>query len=118
MKRGGPLQRKTSLRSSGSLSRSSTLSRSPMRESAKTKTKNAKKRRDWSKTRQLVIERDGSCRGREMGGPCGGGAHVHHVKRRSQGGTDELFNLVLLCSDHHEMVHSRIEFARSIGLLA
>lgn len=31
--------------------------------------------------------------------------HVHHVKPKSEGGTDEASNLTTLCSAHHRLVH-------------
>ncbi len=31
--------------------------------------------------------------------------HVHHIKTRGAGGTDDPENLVLLCAIHHDMVH-------------
>lgn len=30
---------------------------------------------------------------------------VHHIVRRSQGGTDELANLLVTCSLHHRYIH-------------
>lgn len=53
--------------------------------------------------RMAVHERDKTCR------MCGGssrGLHCHHVIYRSQGGPDTEENLVLLCAEHHELVHS------------
>ena len=41
---------------------------------------------------------------------------AHHRKLRSQGGRDELVNLVALCSDcHHTQVHAHPERARGEG---
>lgn len=40
---------------------------------------------------------------------CGSGSarlEVHHVKYRSEGGKDEVDNLMLLCSDHHRLMHT------------
>jgi len=31
---------------------------------------------------------------------------VHHIKRKSQGGTDNHRNLEVLCEKHHRMIHS------------
>jgi len=31
---------------------------------------------------------------------------IHHIIFRSQGGTDEIGNLIGLCRDHHEKAHS------------
>lgn len=30
---------------------------------------------------------------------------VHHIKRRSDGGTNELSNLLVLCQRHHKLLH-------------
>ena len=35
----------------------------------------------------------------------GRGEEIHHIIFRSQGGTHETGNLVLLCSKHHEQTH-------------
>lgn len=32
---------------------------------------------------------------------------IHHIKKRSQGGKDNLDNLMVLCHEHHEMAHSQ-----------
>lgn len=52
--------------------------------------------------RMAVHDRDKTCR------MCGSsrGLHCHHVDYRSQGGPDTEGNLVLLCAEHHELVHS------------
>lgn len=53
-------------------------------------------------TRRRVRARDGNvCRW------CGKrGEQVHHIKYRSQGGPDHMSNLILLCTEHHQRVHS------------
>ena len=39
---------------------------------------------------------------------CGGVASdVHHIVYRSQGGTDDVSNLIALCRTHHEKAHSK-----------
>jgi hypothetical protein len=52
--------------------------------------------------RRLVRERDANvCRF------CGiRGQEVHHIQYRSSGGSDEPSNLILLCNEHHALVHS------------
>jgi predicted restriction endonuclease len=30
---------------------------------------------------------------------------IHHIKTRGAGGTDEVFNLIALCHEHHTEVH-------------
>lgn len=55
--------------------------------------------------REEAIERDRStCRG------CGRAyTQVHHIKFRSQGGSDEADNLVCLCDRCHQRAHGLIE---------
>lgn len=50
---------------------------------------------------------------------CGATAnlHVHHRVRRSQGGTDDDFNLITLCQKCHGYVHHNPYAARRLGLL-
>lgn len=43
--------------------------------------------------------------------------HVHHRRRRSQGGGDDWANLVTLCASCHRWVHLAIATARSRGWL-
>lgn len=52
--------------------------------------------------RAAIRQRDRSCRF------CGAtyGLHVHHIVYRSQGGHDDPSNLILLCNEHHSLVHS------------
>lgn len=59
------------------------------------------------KTRQAVLERD-SFDGHPCCIYCGSPSalHLHHVKRRSQLGTDEKENLVTLCYECHAKLHS------------
>ena len=41
-------------------------------------------------------------------GMCGGIAvDIHHIKYRSQGGTDDIDNLIALCRRHHELAHAK-----------
>lgn len=68
-----------------------------------------------------VAMRDGGCvlaRAELAGfsGGCWGRLDPHHVWRRSQGGPDEAWNLVLLCRAHHSWVHDS-GHGRTIGLL-
>lgn len=68
--------------------------------------KKAKKKKPdnkWLETRATVIALDGGrCR------VCGTkqNLHVHHIHYRSEGGKDDLDNLITLCVDHHELIHS------------
>ena len=60
---------------------------------------------EWEETRRQVLRRDNygcvacQCDLREDG------AHVHHVLPRAAGGSDELANLISLCSMCHAAVH-------------
>lgn len=78
--------------------RNRTKARSRKREKAK---KKPESRLDIE-LRRKVRKRDGNvCRW------CGkNGEQVHHIKYRSQGGPDHLGNLILLCQEHHQRVHS------------
>ena len=42
---------------------------------------------------------------------------IHHRKRRSQGGTNALANLLGLCNDDHEKIHQSPAQAYDQGLL-
>lgn len=68
---------------------------------AKAKRKPKESRLD-AELRRIVRARDGNvCRW------CGQqGQQIHHILYRSQGGPDLETNLVLLCTEHHGMVHS------------
>ena len=59
-----------------------------------------------AKLRAALKERDGDgC------AECGTtrGLTIHHVKPRSEGGTNEIENLVLLCKCHHKRVHGEVK---------
>lgn len=71
----------------------------------------------WRKARKAALERSGGrCEGRL---PCctGTAEHVHHVVRRSQGGSNEVGNLLALCFRCHEWVHANPVAAVKKGLL-
>jgi hypothetical protein len=54
--------------------------------------------------RRLVHERDKSCR---YCGDSRDGLHVHHILyRSSKGSTNSVDNLILLCEEHHRLMHS------------
>lgn len=48
---------------------------------------------------------------------CGGPPHRHHILRRAQGGTNDLSNLLYVCRNHHDFIHSRPRLARERGWL-
>lgn len=35
---------------------------------------------------------------------------IHHIKKRSQGGTNDIFNLIALCAEHHHKTEHNKEF--------
>jgi hypothetical protein len=87
------------------------------------KAKSAKKKdndTEFDVARAYVVARDGGCVGHRYGVPhvCWGGLHVHHVKRRSQGGTNHPSNLVCLCASAHQWVHEHPTQSHEMGLLA
>ncbi len=50
--------------------------------------------------RRQALERAGY-RCEVPGCACRTNLHVHHIQRRSQGGSDELSNLAVVCASHH-----------------
>lgn len=42
---------------------------------------------------------------------------MHHRRRRSQGGTDDLDNLCTLCAAHHQWVHEHPNQSEFLGYL-
>lgn len=60
----------------------------------------------WKKRVAAVMERDGhKCR---ICGTRRGFADVHHIVKRSQGGTDDMDNLMLLCRACHNKQHGQV----------
>lgn len=56
--------------------------------------------RRWSAIRQQVLERDGhTCQ--LCGFVASSNLHIHHIMKRSEGGTDHLDNLLTLCPSCH-----------------
>jgi 5-methylcytosine-specific restriction endonuclease McrA len=62
----------------------------------------------WPAAREAAIERDGArCTvSLLIGGECSPTLHVHHVVPRSEGGSDELENLLTACASHHPMLEA------------
>lgn len=87
---------------------------------ARTRRKNAAKARKAAAERDAALYRasfrcefdDGlmRCSARQ-------GLHCHHVKRRSQGGTDDASNLICLCSFHHSWIHDNPAESRKRGYI-
>lgn len=75
----------------------------------------------WIAAREAALDRDGrwpAChRYRIPDHECWGGLEVHHIVRRSQGGTHDLDNLVTLCTAGHRWVHEHPAEATLLGLL-
>jgi hypothetical protein len=44
--------------------------------------------------------------------------HLHHVQRRSQGGSNDPRNLVHLCAHHHQLIRNNPAWAMDAGWLA
>lgn len=66
--------------------------------------KTATVRRLPTALRESIRTRDKkSCR---FCGRSTGRMEIHHIEYRSQGGADVAHNLILLCEDHHRLVHS------------
>lgn len=59
----------------------------------------ATRSRGW---KDQILDRDRRCR------YCGirRNLHVHHIDYKSQGGNNDLHNLIVLCVEHHDLVHS------------
>lgn len=94
------------------------MKRSPMKRGRKAiKAKSARKvasDEELEAMRELVLVRSrGVCE------CCGTGRVevIHHVKRRSQGGTNELSNLLGLSDLHHKEIHMNPAWAYEMGFL-
>jgi len=73
---------------------------------------------DWNSRRQQVLERDEFiCQNCGIQGGSHGNAelHAHHVVPKSRGGSHDVSNLISLCSDCHNTVHSKNAQAPSHG---
>lgn len=105
MRRSAPLRRTPLTRGSASLTRSTGLART-RKAVAVTVYEN-------------VVRRDVGCRARDVVDDvtCWGRLDPHHLLRRSQGGSDDPSNLLLLCRAHHRWVHDHPAQARALGLL-
>lgn len=75
--------------------------------------------REFEKTRKLVMERaGGQCEARfAVMCELAYGWNCHHRKMRSQGGGNELENLLAVCDECHRLIHARPEDAYARGLL-
>jgi 5-methylcytosine-specific restriction endonuclease McrA len=41
---------------------------------------------------------------------------THHIIKKSQGGTDDIWNLIALCQPHHHKADNNIEFNKKLQL--
>lgn len=93
----------------------------PPRKTALKRTSLKKKRRKTSpamkQARRLALERaEGLCEARWTG--CFGVAgHAHHLRRRSQGGADNVDNLLMVCPPCHSAIHANPSLAVKKGHL-
>lgn len=74
----------------------------------------------WAKARDAALERDNyACQGSEFGlrHICLGGNHVHHLRTRALGGTDDLDNLLTVCLAAHDLIHRNPARSYELGLL-
>jgi hypothetical protein len=75
-------------------------------------------RREWRKVRTWCQHRaDGWCEARIEGVCTGRGEHAHHIQMRSQGGTDDLGNLLWTCPSCHDAIHRNPEASYAAGWL-
>lgn len=92
--------------------------RTPLQRTGRLNPIGKKRRRDQAeldKARPFVVAR--GCE-YPLIDPCAGPMVVHHWRRRSQGGSNDLTNLVCLCDKHHKWVHDNPRAAQDLGLLA
>ena len=72
----------------------------------------------YAQARAEVIERSqGRCEAAVEGVCRGPGTQAHHIRRRSQGGTDDPSNLLWVDGACHTEIHRLPAWAESVGLL-
>ena len=108
MKR-SPLKRSTPLRSSSSLRRVSPLRSGTTAQRRAHPAGSGRARPDEPLADWCEARIEGVCTGRA--------AHRHHIRRRSQGGTDDASNTTDICSDCHQHVHANPAWSYANGLL-
>ena len=80
--------------------------------------KRRKRMAAYARAREQVAERcGGRCEARVDGVCTGWLEHVHHRRLRSQGGTDDLSNLIGCCNSCHRWAHANPREASRLGLI-
>lgn len=93
------------------IERSTPLKRSPMRRTVRT-------RPGWAQARQQRLDyADGWCETVIPDVCTGIAVHVHHRRRRGQGGTDQQANLLAVCAACHNWIHTHVAAAEKAGWL-
>lgn len=70
----------------------------------------------WTRSRRWCFDRAGDrCEVRRAEGCTGRAEHAHHIRLRSQGGSDDPANLLAVCHACHEWVHKNRDEARKHG---
>ena len=73
--------------------------------------------KEFDAMKPLVLDRSkGRCEARLADRCLVSGAHVHHRKYRSRGGSNGLSNLIHVCLACHEWIHTNPELANVTGL--
>lgn len=88
---------------------------------ARTRRKNAAKAKKAAAERDAALYRAGyRCEFEtdDWRCPCRVLLHCHHIKRRSQGGTDNASNLLVVCARCHDHIHRFPTESRKRGWLA
>lgn len=104
--------KRTALRRRTAIHRGTPLKRSPI---ARKSAKQRRRDRELEKSRKVVMQRShGKCEVPTCGRD---GVHLHHRRLRSQGGSNLPGNLLLLCLEHHSLIHRNPAWAAAAGLI-
>ena len=96
------------------------MKRTPLRRKAplRAKRKSPEAKIAYAELRVEIMDRSmGRCQ-RKSPQCWGMGSDVHHVVRRSQGGTDDPANLKWLCRPCHQYIHEHVAESKAEGWLA
>ena len=73
----------------------------------------------YRKAQRTLMERSqGMCEARIAAVCTGRYEHAHHIRRRSQGGSDTAENLLACCEECHARIHANPTEAQALGLLS